>query len=149
MEQIFETLKGILVRAIPTFFLVIALHWFLKKVLFEPMERVLAERRAKTQGAVEASEAALARVNEKMADYEARLTNARAEIFLQQEESRKHLAAQQASLVEAARVEQAGKTAQLKRGLADEVQQARMELAAEADRLAEQIAGALLAGKVH
>jgi len=149
MEQIFETLKGILVRALPTFFLVIALHWFLKKVLFQPMERVLEERRKKTQGAVEASEATLARVNEKMAEYEAALGNARAGIFHEQEESRKRLAAQQTVLVDAARAEQAEKVAAVKRGLAEEAAQAKAMLAAEADRLADQIAGAVLAGRMQ
>ncbi len=149
MEQILETLKGILVRALPTFFLVIALHWFLKKVLFQPMERVLEERRKKTQGAVEASEATLARVHDKMAEYETALGNARAEIFREQDESRKKLAAQQASLVDAARASQAEKIAEVKRGLAEEVQQAKATLSNEAERLAEQIAGAVLAGRVQ
>ena len=149
MEQIFETLKGILVRALPTFFLVIALHWFLKKVLFQPMERVLEERRKKTQGAVEASEATLARVNEQMAEYETALGNARAGIFHQQEESRQRLAAQQAALVDGARVEQADKVAAVKRGLAEEAAEARAMLAAEADRLADQIAVAVLAGRMQ
>ena len=149
MEQIFETLKGILVRALPTFFLVIALHWFLKKVLFQPMERVLEERRKKTQGAVEASEATLARVNEKMAEYETALGNARAGIFHEQEEARKKLAAQQTALVDAARAEQAEKVAAVKRGLADEAAEAKAMLAAEADRLADQIAGAVLAGRMQ
>ena len=149
MEQIFESLKLIIVRALPTFFLVIALHWFLKTVLFQPMERVLEERRKKTQGAVEASEAALARVNEKMAEYEVALGNARAEIFHEQEEARQKLAAQQAGMIDAAKAVQAEKVAAVKRGLADEVLLAKATLAAEADRLADQIAGAVLAGRVQ
>ncbi len=43
----------------------------------------------------------------------------------------------------------AAKVAVVKRGLAEEVQQAKATLAAEADRLAEQIAGAVLAGRVQ
>jgi F-type H+-transporting ATPase subunit b len=149
MEQIFEVLKGIIVRALPTFFLVILLHWFLKKVLFQPMERVLEERRKKTEGAVEASEATLARVNEKLVEYETALGNARTEIFHEQEVSRKKLAAQQAALVEQARADQAEKVAVVKSGLAEEVQQAKATLATEADRLAEQIAGAVLTGRAQ
>ena len=149
MEQIFETLKEIIVRALPTFFLVILLHWFLKKVLFQPMERVLEERRLKTQGAVEASEASLARVHEKMAEYETALGNARAEIFQQQEEARTKLAVQQAALVETARNQQAAQVAVVKRGLAEEAAQAKAMLAAEADRLADQIAVAVLAGRMQ
>jgi F-type H+-transporting ATPase subunit b len=98
---------------------------------------------------VEASEATLARVNEKMAEYETALGNARAEIFHDQEESRKKLAAQQAALVDAARAEQAEKVAAVKRGLAKEAAEAKAMLAAEADRLADQIAGAVLVGRVQ
>lgn len=149
LKVLLDPLKIILVRAVPTFFLVVLLHWFLKKVLFQPMERVLEERRKKTEGAIEASEASLARVNEKMAEYEIALGNARAGIFQEQEESRQSLAARQAEMVEAARAVQAEKVAAVKRGLAEEVQQAKASLAAEADRLAEEIVGTVLAGRVQ
>lgn len=149
MEQIFETLKGIIVRALPTFVLVIILHWFLKKVLFQPMEKVLEERRKKTEGAVEASEATLALVNEKLATYENSLADARAEIYKEQEAGRKRLADQQAKAVEAARVKAGERVAAVKAELALEVEKATATLTAESDRLAEEIAGMVLAGKVQ
>ncbi|QOY86274.1 ATP synthase F0 subunit B [Paludibaculum fermentans] len=149
MEQIFETLKGIIVRALPTFALVILLHWFLKKVLFQPMEKVLEERRKKTEGAVEASEATLALVNEKLATYENSLADARAEIYKEQEAGRKRLADQQAKAVEAARIKAGERVAAVKAELALEVDKATATLAAESDRLAEEIAGLVLAGKVQ
>ncbi|MGJ5814907.1 ATP synthase F0 subunit B [Paludibaculum fermentans] len=149
MEQIFETLKGIIVRALPTFVLVILLHWFLKKVLFQPMEKVLEERRKKTEGAVEASEATLALVNEKLATYENSLADARAEIYKEQEAGRKRLADQQVKAVEAARVKAGERVAVVKAELALEVEKATASLTAESDRLAEEIAGLVLAGKVQ
>ncbi len=149
MEQIFEALKGIIVRALPTFVLVIILHWFLKKVLFQPMERVMEERRKRTEGAVEASEAAIARVQEKLAGYEASLAEARGAIFRDQEKARKNLVEQQASLVEAARARQGEKVAAVRAALAEEVEKAKASLAAEAEQLSERVASVVLAGKVQ
>ncbi len=78
MEQIFSALPGILLRALPTFFLILVLHWYFKKVLVQPMERVLEERRQKTAGSVESSEQSLAHAAAKMRQYEQSLTEARA-----------------------------------------------------------------------
>jgi len=149
MEQIFETLKGIIVRALPTFFLVILLHWYLKKVLFQPMERVLEERRLKTEGAVEASEASLAQVQQKLADYEQSLGDARAEIYREHEEGRKRLADQQARSVEIAREKTSERVTAAKAEIAAEAEKATASLAAEAERLATQIASQVLAGRAH
>ena len=145
--QIFEALKGIIVRALPTFVLVILLHWYLKKMLFQPVERVLEERRKKTLGAIEDSEASLAKVNEKLARYEQAISDARVSIYQEQEAARKSLADQQAEAVEAARVKSSERVAQVKSELAAEVSSAKAALASEANRLADEIAGVILAGK--
>lgn len=149
MEQILDFLKGLAPRALPTFLLVILLHWYLKKVLFQPMERVMEERRRRTAGSVEASEAAVAQAREKMEAYEKSLGDARAEIYRQQEESRRKLGEQQAAAVEAARSEAAVRVAAAKAEIAAEAERASAGLAAEADRLADQIASAVLAGRAQ
>lgn len=156
MKQILETVLALLrqvepivIRALPTFVLIILLHWFLKKVLFQPMERVLDERRKKTEGAVEASEATLLLVNEKLANYENALADARAEIYKEQEVSRKRLADQQARAVDAAKAKASERVAAAKAELALEVEKATATLSTESDRLAEEIAGRVLVGKVQ
>lgn len=152
MEQIFQILKdlqGIIVLALPTAFLVIILHWFLKSMLFKPLDRVIEERKARTQGAIEASEAALATVKEKMAAYEKALADARAELFKENEAARKALAEQQASALEAARARAAEQVAAAKADLAAQTEAARSGLRAESERLAEQISGALISGGVQ
>lgn len=149
MEQILDFLKGLAPRALPTFFLVILLHWYLKKVLFQPMERVLEERRRKTEGSVESSEASVAQARQKLEAYERSLADARAEIYRQQEEGRQKLGEQQAATVEAARAESAARVAAAKAEIAAEAEKASAGLAAEADRLADQIAGAVLAGRAQ
>jgi F-type H+-transporting ATPase subunit b len=147
MAQIFSTLQDILVRAIPTFFLVIALHWYLKKVLVEPMERVLAERRKRTEGAVAASEAALADVSAKMVAYEQALYEARAGVYAEQEQNRRNLLADQAAAIEAAKKKMTAQVVAASAEIAAEAQTARALLAGESERLADQITAAVLAGR--
>jgi F-type H+-transporting ATPase subunit b len=149
MEQNLEFLKGILVRALPTFLLVILLHWYLKKMLFQPLERVLEERRLKTQGSVESSEAAVARAVRKMEDYEKALGDARVEIYQGLEVTRRKLGEKQAQALEAARTQSAERVAAAKASIAEEAEKASASLAAEADRLADQIADAVLAGSAQ
>lgn len=149
MEQIFVTLQGIIVRALPTFFLFILLHWFLKKVLFQPMERVMEERRRKTQGAVADSEAAFAGLDARIAAYQASLDDARAAIYQEQELGRKKLSEQQSQAVEAAKQTANERVTAAKAELGREVESAKVALNAESDRLAEAIASAALAGGVQ
>ena len=147
MEQIFVALQGIIIRALPTFFLVILLHWYMKKVLFQPLERVIEERKAKTEGAVADSQNALEAVKAKYAEYEKALGDARARVYQDQEGTRRELADAQAALVENARVKATAQVNTFKADLAAQVEQARQTLAAQAEEIAEQIAGAVLAGK--
>ena len=153
MDQLVQTIVGlwtsvqpIVIRALPTFVLVTLLYFFLKKVLFEPLDRVLAERRKRTLGAVEGAEAALAEVEKKTAAYEQSLLEARSAIYREQEENRKHLSEQQSAAVEAARTRMASDVKDAKAGLNAEAAVAKASLQGEVEHLAEQIAQRLLAG---
>lgn len=147
MAKIFSTLQEILVRALPTFFLIIALHWYLKKVLVQPMERVLAERKKRTEGAVAASEAALADVGAKVAAYEKALYEARASVYAEQDQNRRNLLADQAAAIEEAKKKMAAQVAVACAEITAEAQAARTSLSGESERLADQITAAVLSGK--
>ena len=136
MEQLFKQLGDIIVRAVPAFILFVLLHLYLKKVLFKPLEKVLEERRKKTQGAVEAAETIVRQAAEKTDAYEQALNKSRADIYKEQEEAVSDARARVNEQVSAARS-----------GIQDEVAQARAGLAEEADRLADKIAAAVLAGR--
>ncbi len=60
-----HALGGILLRAVPTFLLVILLHFYLKSMFFKPLEKVLSERFQATEGARQAAEKSLAEAAEK------------------------------------------------------------------------------------
>jgi F-type H+-transporting ATPase subunit b len=145
--SILSALQPILIRALPTFFLVILLHWYLKKVLIQPIQRVLAERQKRTEGAVEAAEAALADVNAKLVAYDKALYEARAGVYAEQEQNRRTLQADQASAIEQAKQKMAAQVAAATAQISAEAEAARASLAGESERLADQITTAVLAGR--
>jgi len=154
MDQLIHTIVGlwqqvrpIIIRAIPTFVLVWLLYFFLKKVLFQPLERTLEERRKRTLGAVADAEAKLAEVEKKQAGYEQSLMDARSAIYQEQEAHRKRLAEDQRAAVEGARGRMAAQVTEAKTLIGAEAASAKDSLGAEAERLAEEIASALLVGR--
>lgn len=150
MEPLIQLLKqvgDIIVRAIPAFIVFILLHLYLKKVLFQPLERVLEERRKKTQGAVDASEAIIRQAAGKLDEYEHALNQARADIYKEQEATRRQLVTEQAAAVGRARADMGEKLDEARAAIEAEASAARASLAEEADRLADRIATAVLAGR--
>lgn len=147
MEQIFHALQGIIVRALPTFFLVILLHWFLKRVLFQPLDRVLEERRRRTDGVLESCQAAMERARLRLQEYENSLRQAQAEIFDQQEAERKRMAAERAALLAEARQRARQRVEAARAEIQAEAERARQSLRDEAARLAEAVTQSVLAGR--
>src|SRR6202167_1434858 len=103
MESMLHDLGGLLLKAIPTLFLLLIVHFYLKRMFFGPMADVLAKRRAATEGLRESAEAMRARAAEQLASLEAELRKARDEIYQQQEEARRGWITEQASQLDAAR----------------------------------------------
>jgi F-type H+-transporting ATPase subunit b len=139
-----HALGGILLRAVPTFLLVIVLHYYLKSVFFKPLEKVLAQRYEATEGARKIAEQSLAQAAAKAADYEAKLRAAKAEMYQAQEQLHKQLQERQAAAVAEARkhAEAAVKVATAQ--LAADVETAKASLAADSDMLATRIAETIL-----
>jgi len=96
---------ALLIQALPTFIVVALLHWYLKTTLFQPLEKVLADRYAETKGAREQSAAALQSAETKVAEYDLKLRAARTEIYQEQDVWRKKLLAEQTDAVSKAREE--------------------------------------------
>lgn len=149
MEQIFYALQGILIKALPTFFLVILLHWFLKKVLFQPLDHVLEERRRRTEGVLESCQAAMERARASIGEYEDSLRRAQAEIFDQQEAERKRLAAHRAALLAEARQRARQRVEAARAEIQAEAALAKQSLRDEVARLADAITDSVLAGRAQ
>jgi F-type H+-transporting ATPase subunit b len=139
MENTLHALAGLFLDALPTFLLIIVLHFYLKAMFFRPMGRVLEERRQATEGARKLAEESLAKASEKAAEHEAAIRAARAEIYREQEAARQQWRQEHATAIHQARLGAEGMVKESKQQLAGELIAARQSLAAEADALAGRI----------
>src|SRR5216684_8647528 len=105
MEETLHQLGGILLRAVPTFIIVVLLHFYLKFVFFKPLQQVLRQRYEATEGARKLAEASLLKASEKAAEYEAALRAARAETYKELEQLRRDLQENRAASVREARAD--------------------------------------------
>jgi F-type H+-transporting ATPase subunit b len=144
MDAILRDLGGILLRAVPTFLLVIFLHFYLKGVFFGPMQQVLRKRYEATMGARKMADQSLALAAQKTAEFEAALRAAKAEVYHVQEQLHKQLQEQHATELLAARKQAEALIAQAKADLASDVEAAKAGLGRESELLANQIAESIL-----
>jgi F-type H+-transporting ATPase subunit b len=144
MDQILRQLGELLLKAIPTFLLVVFLSFYLKRIFFKPLEKVLAERYAATEGARKLAEDSLERASAKAAEYEAAMREARADVYRQQEQIHKQLQEQAAAQIAEARKRSEAAVQAAKQELAQEAEAAKASLARESDQLAVQIADTVL-----
>jgi F-type H+-transporting ATPase subunit b len=139
MDAILNPLGGLLLRALPTFLLVLVLHFYLKRVFFAPLDKVLEARRQATEGARRAAHTSLETASRKASEYEAAIRAARGEMYKEQEKTRRDWRQQQAGAIEESR-----------RNASEMVKQARVQLAAEAADAKQSLAtqSELLAGAI-
>ncbi len=149
MEQTLNALGGILLRGIPTLLLVMFLYFYLKKVFFAPLEKLLETRRAATEGARAAAEASFARADEMAAQYEQAIRQARAEIYSEQEKMRRDWREEQNARMREARAEAGRQVERAREQLDLDVADSRERLAAESEALADRITERILAGSVQ
>ncbi len=144
MEQTFRQLGELLLGAIPTVVLLLALYGFYHVVVHKPLEAVLAERRKRTQGAAEKARADIAVAAERAKDYEARLRESQLAIFKALDNRRKQAIEARAAAVAQARESAQRQIALAKAGIEHDAAAARATLEAESDRIADQIIGTIL-----
>ena len=144
MDQTLSALGDILLKALPTFFLVIGLYIYLRKIFFKPLGSVLDARRDATEGARKRAEEMLRKADQKAAECESALQSARAEIFREHEAERQKGLEAQALRVREARAQAEAQLRQARERLAGDVAAAQQALEAQADMLAEQVIQAAL-----
>src|SRR2546429_278098 len=144
MDKTLHDLGGIVLNGLPTFFLVLILSVCVRFLYLRPLEKVLAERFRLTEGARRAAEESLKSADSKIAEYEDSLNRARGEIHQEQSEFLRKLRAEQAELTKNARFESDQRVAAIKLSIAQEADTARLNLEAQSETLAAQIAEAIL-----
>jgi len=146
MEQILQSLAGILLKAIPTICLLLFLYFYLKAMLFSPLTKVLKQRDELTEGTRLAADQSLRDAERKVQEYEAKIREARAEIYRDQEMTRAQWLADQAAQMAEARERTGTATTKAKVQMAAEVAAARQRLIESSGALADEIATAVLSG---
>jgi F-type H+-transporting ATPase subunit b len=139
MDETFRQIGELLLGSIPTIILFLLLYGLYTVLVHKPLMRVLAERRARTQGAIEKARADIALAERRTAEYEQKLRDARIAI-LKAQEARRALAtkAREAALAEA-RAQSQAQVQQARAAIEQDKQAAQTTLDSEAGRLATEI----------
>lgn len=142
-----HALAGILLKSTVTIVLLIVLHFYLKAVLFGPLDRVMQKRRELTEGARKTAEESHAAAARKADEYEAKLRDARAAVYKQQEEIRKRWLDEQAQQVAEARSRSEATVKSAREALAQDAAAARKSLQDSSAAVADQIVAMVLGKK--
>lgn len=147
MEATLHALGEILLKAIPTFVLLILLHFYLKAIFFRPFRKLLHQRYESSEGARILAAKSLEQAAAKSAEYEAALRKARGEVYEAHERMNKELHEQHEAELRAARKQAETAVAQAKAELAREVESAKDSLSRESELLANQVVETILRGQ--
>jgi F-type H+-transporting ATPase subunit b len=105
MNDLLLQLRDLALSSAPTVLLFLATLAAYRVLVHAPLGKVLAERRARTQGAIETANAAISAAEARMQDYEQKLQAARADLFRTREERLRLLQAEMDKAIAAARQE--------------------------------------------
>jgi F-type H+-transporting ATPase subunit b len=144
MEQTLRQLGELLLASVPTVILLWLLYVIYVFVVHRPLTAVLAERRRRTQGAMEKAHADIAAAEARTADYEHRLREARQKVFKSLEARRQQAAEARGLAVNQARTRAQEQVKEARAALEQDKQEAMTKLQSEAGRLAGEIVRTVL-----
>ena len=144
MEQTLRQLGELLLGAVPTVIALATLYTLYTFLVHKPLARVLAERRSRTEGAMEKARADIAAAEARAAEYEQRIREARATIFKRQEARRQQAMQARTDAVAKTRINAQEQVKQTRANLEKDKQDALARLQAEAGRLATEIVRVVL-----
>jgi F-type H+-transporting ATPase subunit b len=144
MDEILNQLGGLVLGSVPTmiFFLLLVIAYGV--LVRRPLERVLADRRARTTGAIDDSRASISAAESKAAEYEDRLRRARAEVFAAREKKLQQWHAERDQALAEARTATAEKVKAGKAEIDQSVATAQRQIEGMSAELSEQIMRAVM-----
>jgi F-type H+-transporting ATPase subunit b len=139
MDEILGQLGGLLLGSVPTIVFIVLLYFIYNTLVHKPLVAVLAERRSRTEGAIEKARADIAQAEARTAEYEQKLREARMNLFKSQE-ARRQLATQaRAAAVAEARTRAQAQVDQARQGIEQDKASAQSGLESESGKLAAEI----------
>jgi len=139
MEQTLRQLGELLLGAVPTVILLATLYLLYTFLVYRPLTAVLAERRSRTEGAMEKARADIAAAEARTADYEQRLREARQKVFKNLDARRQQATQARSEAVNQARAKAQDQVKQARSAIEQDKQGAMAKLETDAGRLASEI----------
>jgi F-type H+-transporting ATPase subunit b len=144
MQEIIQQIGALLLGAIPTALLFIVLVLAYQFLIQGPLSATLKERRARTEGALEDAQKAIAKAEARAAEYAAKLREARAEVYKAREQRVRQWNAEREAALDTARKAASQKVSQARVELEAEAAAARQTIQGSAEELASQVVRAVL-----
>jgi len=144
MQEIGQQLGGLVLGSVPTmifFILTVVLYGLLVR---RPLDRALAERRARTSGAVEQARSAISAAEAETQVYEDKLRAARADVLAAREHLLKQWQGERDKALEQVRNEAQEKVRAARKQIEDSTVMARQQIENATDMLSEQVLRAVL-----
>jgi F-type H+-transporting ATPase subunit b len=139
MDETLRQIGELLLGSIPTIIFFVLLFVLYTFIVHKPLARVLAERHARTQGAIEKAKADIATAEARTAEYEKRLREARLALFKAQEARRNRAAQARAEALAEARRRAQAELDEARAAIEADKKVAMSLLEAEVGRLASEI----------
>jgi F-type H+-transporting ATPase subunit b len=144
MDETLRQIGGLLLGSIPTVIFFLLLYGLYTVLVHKPLTRVLAERRARTQGAIEKARADVASAESRTAEYEQKLREARLSLFKAQEARRAQASSARSAALAEAREKANVQIEQARAAIEKDKAVAKSLLENEAGRLATEIVRVVL-----
>lgn len=144
MDQTLRQLGELALGAIPTMVLFVFVWVLYRLIVHNPLARALRERRAKTVGAVEQAKSHIAVAEQKTAEYEQKLREARLAVFKGQENHRQQILEQKTMAIAEARAAAETMVSTARAEIQKEFEIAKARVQAESSSLAQEIIRAIL-----
>jgi len=144
MDETLRQLGGLLLGSVPTIIFMVLVYGLYTAIVHRPLVRVLAERRSKTEGAVEKARADISAAEARTAEYEQRLREARLAVYRAQEARRQEALKARSEAVAEARTRAQAQIGSARAAIQKDKEEAQTALQAQAGTLAEQIIRSVL-----
>jgi len=149
MDQILNQLGGLVLGSVPTMVLFILLVAAYGLLVRRPLDRVLAERRARTSGAVDQARSAIAAAESETTVYEDKLRAAKAEIFQARDQKLKQWSAEREAALAQVRQHTQERISGARQEIERSAQEARLQIVGLSDELSARVLKAVLPAGVR
>jgi F-type H+-transporting ATPase subunit b len=142
--EILRQIANLFLQAVPTVVIVFLFYVFMRWAFFTPIQKAMAEREGKIEGARKDAAAVQAAANQDLQAYNEALKKARAEIYAEQEAARQAIVEERAKNLKAMRTLAQKEVGEAKKKIDAELAEARKQIEASAPQIAGEITRSIL-----